>query len=200
MSTSAANDLSATQPMFEVDSGHDARPEPFYAPSPGALAHERVRLMSEMQGYADGELGLGAATAMATATSHASPRRSSQGIGDDATSSGAGGGDASSPRSSRTTFKSPRLSLVPELQLPLRRANAPLPVTVQERDSGAHVIHIVEYVPPAYDASLRAATPTGTGTAPSATTLTAPTASMEGTLEDDPIKPGGLRPLPSAPN
>ncbi|WOO84375.1 uncharacterized protein LOC62_06G007898 [Vanrija pseudolonga] len=184
-----------TQPMFEVESAHDARPEPFYATSP------------EMQGYADGELGLGSATATSlggsTVRAHSpvSPRRSSQGgVGDDATSSGAGG-DASSPRSSRTTFKSPRLSIVPELSLPLRRANAPLPVTVQERDSGAHVIHIVEYVPPPYDASLRATTPTGTTIASPAATLTAPTAtSMEGTLEDDPIKPGGVRPLPSAPN
>ncbi|KAL1406813.1 hypothetical protein Q8F55_006222 [Vanrija albida] len=164
-------------PVFEVDNGHDARPQPFYAP-PASQA-------PEMQGYGDGVLGLGAANA-SRASLPVSP------VPDSST------GDTSHRSSSSRTHTmhavngdTPPAPWKPSRE-PVRRgtAPAPLPLTVQERDSGAHVIHIVEYVPPAYDDSLR-----HSRSAPTATTSSA----GRDELVDDPAKPGGVRPLPSTP-
>ncbi|WOO84380.1 uncharacterized protein LOC62_06G007903 [Vanrija pseudolonga] len=77
------------------------------------------------------------------------------------------------------------------------RRPAAIPVTVQESDSGAQVIHIVEYVPPAYDPTRpHSGAVTNTTVRPSAAAVTV--AGTE-TVVDDPTKPGGMRPLPSTP-
>ncbi|WOO84376.1 uncharacterized protein LOC62_06G007899 [Vanrija pseudolonga] len=189
-----------SQPVFEVDHSHDARPEPFYH-SPGAPGPELVPLMSEMQGYGDGVLGLNAAASASnravdmSPVSPASPVRSGRAGTDDASSSSGGASRHSSRHTGPSmhvtndafapaTFKSPRnSSAVPEHRN-RGSAPAPLPLTEQERDSGAQVIHIVEYVPPAYDDNLRATT----------------SGSTRGDVTDDPAKPGGVRPLPTTPN
>lgn len=189
--------------MFEVDNSHDARPEPFYI-SQGAPRPELIPLMSEMQGYGDGVLGLNAAARGSNRAlvddmspiSPASPVRSARAGTDDASSNSGGASRHSSRHTGPSmhatndlfapaTFKTPRNSTVPDHHQRSRgSAPNPLPLTVQERDSGAQVIHIVEYVPPAYDDSLRATTSGGGGEA----------------ADNDPAKPGGVRPLPNTPS
>lgn len=160
-------------------------------------------LTSEAQGYGDGELGLNPAS---NATSPTSPIRSQH--TEDASSSGGPSWNSSSNTGptmhvtneplAPATFKTLPATPRPQADQSRRRssATAPLPITVQERDAGAQVIHIVQYVPPAYDNSLR---PANIATAPvDARSTGASTA--HGVIVDDPIKPGGVRPLPNTPS
>ncbi|WOO84381.1 uncharacterized protein LOC62_06G007904 [Vanrija pseudolonga] len=177
---------------FEVDHS----PEPHLAPflsNRGAHAVENTPLMPEMQGHSAGVLGLdGDRAAHSSNTSLPRPREHT------VTSSSGGAdldGDSDTRRQSSLHTDSPPILIktpprisTPELHLQPRRGTAPvpLPVTVQERDSGAQVIHIVEYVPPAYDATL-----------PHSSAVVA--ASPTDAVDDDPFKRDGLRPLPTLP-
>lgn len=165
---------------------------------------EHDPLLSETQGYDDGLLGLNPATSASghQPLSPASPGRTHP------VEEGTSSGDASRTSSGRTTtplyamndtsapatFKTlpPSRAAAP----PHRRGSAPppLPLTVQERDSGAQVIHLIEYVPPAYDDNRRAARRS------SASSLTSGRGDADDPPADDPVKPGGVRPLPLTPN
>lgn len=186
---------------FEVDHSSEPHLAPFMS-SRGARILERTPLMAEMQGPADGVLAMNG-TARDSNASLTRPRDTT------VTSSSAGGdGDTDTrrhssqhtdsalliksptPRISTTeliikTAPTPRISTA-ELQLRRGNAPSPLPVTVQERDSGAQVIHTVEYVPPAYDATL----PHSAAAVP---------VSPTDATDDDPNKRAGLRPLPTLP-